>query len=265
MAYYIISSSLLISAISVIGIMGAAVNERYLRRGIVVLVSLSLGALLGDAFIHLIPEALEEAGNSKLVSLLVIFGILLSFVIEKILGWHHGHGHDNMSPEVCIEESNAGKFAVRPTSGILPLGRMILFSDGIHNFMDGIIIGASFLVSFEVGIASVLAIAFHEIPQEIGDFGLLLYAGYEKKRALWLNFLSALSVVFGAIAFIIFGEALELGVPYILPFAAGSFIYIAASDLIPELHKRRGFGSLVVQLIFAALGVAVMYALQFVE
>ena len=275
MTFYILGSSFLIALISIIGIVTAAFNERLLRRSLVVLVSLALGAFLGDAFIHLIPEAIEDGVRTDVVALITIFGILLSFLVEKILGWHHGHGHDAASPEECVEETHAhaqhGKDAPHlhgkeiHTHEILPLGKMVLFSDAIHNFVDGIIIGASFLVSVEVGIATTLAVALHEIPQEIGDFGILLYAGYEKIRALWLNFLSALSVVFGAAIFLVSGELIEGLVPYVLPFAAGTFIYLAASDLIPELHKRQGLVSLLLQLTFIVVGVAAMYGLLFLE
>ena len=145
------------------------------------------------------------------------------------------------------------------------MGKLIIFSDGVHNFIDGIIIGVSFLVSIPLGIATTLAVILHEIPQEIGDFAVLLHAGYSKSRALWLNFLSALLAVVGVIFALVLGEASENFIAYFLPIAAGGFIYIAVADLMPELHKTKEMKYSVLQIMAVIAGVLAMVALTFVE
>lgn len=208
--------------------------------------SIAVGALLGDAFIHLIPEALGDSTNTTLTSILVIVGIISFFILEKFLHWHH-HGED------------------KEEIGIHPVGKLVLLSDGIHNFLDGIIIGASFIISVPVGIATTLAVILHEIPQEIGDFAVLLHSGYTKRRALWLNFLSALTAILGAIVFFVLGEVTEISSTYFIPIAAGGFIYIAVADLIPELHKTKEIKHSIFQIMAVTLGVLAMIGLTFLE
>lgn len=243
---YTIASVVAVSLISFVGVFTLAVKEEILRKYIFVFISVAVGALLGDALIHLIPEALENSLNATLTSVLIIAGILLFFILEKILHWHH-HGEDK--EDIYIH----------------PVGRLVLFSDGIHNFLDGIIIGASFLVSVPVGIATTLAVILHEIPQEIGDFSVLIYSGYSKKRALWLNFLSAIASVLGAFAVLGIGQLAEISASWLLPIAAGGFIYIAVADLIPELQKTKRVGYSVLQIAAVMAGVLAMIALTFLE
>ena len=237
---------LVVSAIAVIGIFALSLRERSLRASVFALVSLSVGALLGDAFIHLIPEALSE-GSSLAVALLIIAGVLVFFVIEKFLHWHHHQG-------ITEEDTQTH-----------PVGRMILISDSVHNFIDGLIIGASFLVSTEVGIATTIAVILHEIPQEIGDFGVLLHAGYTRAKALWFNFLSALTAVLGAIVSLALGASSEAFAAWLIPLAAGGFIYIALSDLIPELHKEKSARHSIVQFLWILVGVTSMVFLLGIE
>ena len=243
---YTFVSVALVSFISLVGVFTLSLREDILRKYIFIFLSLAVGALLGDAFIHLIPEALENSSNATLTSILVIAGIILFFILEKFLHWHH-HGEDKE------------KFDIHPA------GKLVLLSDGVHNFLDGIIIGASFMVSMPVGVATTLAVILHEIPQEIGDFAVLIHSGYTKKRALWLNFLSALSAILGAVAFFILGEFAETLSMYSLPIAAGGFIYIAMSDLIPELHKTKETRYSMFQLATITIGVLTMIALTFLE
>lgn len=237
----------IISLVSLIGIFTLSLKDSLLKSSVFVLVSLAVGALLGDAFLHLIPEAYAEATNPLVVSFSILGGILLFFIIEKTLHWHHHHGYEES------EES------------VHPVGKLVLVSDGVHNFIDGIIIGAAFLVSLPVGIATSIAVILHEIPQEIGDFGVLVHAGYSKMRALWLNFLSALLAVAGALLAFFLGETSEQLVSLILPIAAGGFIYIAMTDLIPELHKTKRFRLSVVQFAAIVAGLAAMVLLLGVE
>ncbi len=237
---------LVVSLVSFVGVFTLSLKEEILRKYIFIFISLSVGALLGDAFIHLIPEALEGFSNTNLASIFIITGILIFFILEKFLHWHH-HGEDK-------EETH-----------IHPVGRLVLFSDGIHNFIDGMIIGASFLISIPVGMATIIAVILHEIPQEIGDFAVLLHSGYSKTRALWLNFLSALLSFFGLIFIFVLSQVGQTVALYFIPIAAGGFIYVALADLIPELQKTKELKYSLLQIIAVVIGVLVMFALTLLE
>ncbi|MBI2048366.1 MAG: ZIP family metal transporter [Parcubacteria group bacterium] len=254
---FIFSSVIIVSLVSLVGVFTLSFSEKILRRALFLLVSIAAGALLGDAFYHLIPEAFEKTGNPALVSSFIIFGILFFFVLEKFLHWHHSH-----SEEECADNERAHGME---KSAIHPLGYLILVSDGLHNFLDGLIIAASYLVSVEIGIATTLAIILHEIPQEIGDFGILLHAGFRKMQALFLNFLSALLAVLGASLVLIFNEIGAEAISWLIPLAAGGFIYIASADLIPELHKTKEAGLSVAQFGAMVLGVLLVLSLRFLE
>jgi zinc and cadmium transporter len=243
---YTFISVAVVSIISLVGVLTLSVREEVLRKYIFVFMSIAVGALLGDAFIHLIPEAFAQSANPVFPSILVIGGILLFFSLEKLLHWHH-HGEDHEEPSIH------------------PVGKLILVSDGVHNFMDGIIIGASFMVSVPVGVATTLAVILHEIPQEIGDFAVLLHSGYTKRQALWLNFLSALTAVLGAVVFFLLGSVAEASATWFLPIAAGGFIYIAMADLIPELHKTTEARYSLLQFFAVVSGVVAMIGLLFLE
>lgn len=243
---YTFVSILVVSVISLIGVFVLSSREDILRKYIFLFIGLAVGALLGDAFIHLIPEAFEKSSNVTVTAVLTIMGILSFFILEKFLHWHH-HGEDANEDHVH------------------PVGKLILFSDGVHNFLDGTIIAASFMVSIPVGIATTIAVTLHEIPQEIGDFAILLHSGYTRRRALILNFLSALTAFVGALAFFVFSTLSESLVDYFLPLAAGGFIYIALTDLIPELHKTKQAKHSFYQLAAVLLGVFAMIALTFLD
>ncbi len=243
---YTFSSLIIVSLISLLGVFALSLKEEILKKYIFIFMSVAVGALLGDSFIHLIPEALEKSSNILLTALLIVAGILIFFILEKFLHWHH-HGEDK-------EEHT-----------IHPVGKLVILSDAIHNFLDGIIIATSFMVSIHVGMATTVAVILHEIPQEVGDFAVLLHSGYSKQRALLLNFLSALTAILGAIAFFILGEIAKNSSVYFLPLAAGGFIYIAVADLIPELHKNKEAGHSVLQLAAVSLGVLAMVGLTLLE
>ncbi|OGI85763.1 hypothetical protein A3A05_02135 [Candidatus Nomurabacteria bacterium RIFCSPLOWO2_01_FULL_41_12] len=243
---YALISVIIVSLVSLVGVFTLSLREEILKKYIFIFISLAVGALLGDAFIHLIPEALENSTNINLTGTLIIFGVMIFFILEKFLHWHH-HGEDK-------EETH-----------IHPMGQLVLFSDGIHNFIDGIIIGASFLISVPIGIATTIAVILHEIPQEIGDFAVLLHSGYSKTRALWLNFLSALLSVFGVIIILILNQIEQIVTLWLLPIAAGGFIYIAVADLIPELQKTKEARYSILQLLAVVLGISAMLALTLLE
>jgi zinc and cadmium transporter len=224
-----------------------SLNADRIKGFLFVLVSLAVGALLGDAFLHLIPEAFESGADPVSIALAIIGGILIFFVVEKALHWHHHQGIEDSEPAVH------------------PVGRIVIFSDGVHNLIDGLIIGLAYSVSVEVGIATTIAVVLHEIPQEIGDFGVLLHAGYSKGKALWYNFLSALFAFLGAgIAFAV-GESAETVAAFLVPVTAGGFIYIALSDLIPELHKMKSARHSALQLLAIGAGVLAMFLLLGLE
>jgi zinc and cadmium transporter len=244
---YSLLSVVAVSMISLAGLFTLSLREHTLRNHLYLLVSLAVGALMGDAIIHLLPEAFEGLGDPLTVSTALIASILVFFVLEKALHWHHHQSEENEVPSIH------------------PTGRMLLLSDGIHNFIDGLIIGASYLVSVEIGIATTIAVILHEIPQEIGDFGVLIHSGYSAAKALWLNFVSALAAVAGTILALVLGGASETFTLWLIPFAAGGFLYIAMSDLVPELHKTKHPGRSILQLCAVLLGLGAMYALLFIE
>ena len=243
---YTLLSVLTISLVSFIGVFTLVLKRNLLNKSIFILVSLAVGTLLGDVFIHIIPEAYEKISNSTLISFLIIGGILIFFVLEKVLHWHH-HTLEH------AEEHHH------------PIGKMILLGDGVHNFIDGLIIATSYMISIEIGVATTMAVILHEIPQEIGNFGVLIHAGYKTKKALWYNFLSALTAVAGAATALLFGNITEQFALWLLPLTAGGFIYIALSDLVPELHKDFRVGQGIIQEIAIMVGVASMLMLLALE
>ena len=240
---YTIVSVVIISLISLVGIFFLTLNKNFLNKILLFLVSLSAGSLFGGAFLHILPEVTEESGFTLTISLSVLAGILFFFVIEKIVHWRHCH---------------------IPTSSNHPhhLAPMNLIGDGIHNFVDGLIIAGSYLISIPVGIATTVAVITHEIPQEIGDFGVLLYAGYSKAKALFFNFLSALLALVGALIGLMISSGSEKFALMILPFAAGGFLYIAVSDLLPELHKHCGTKDTILHFLAMVLGIFLMLLLK---
>lgn len=242
---YSIASVLIVSLISLIGIVTIPFKLTKSKSFILFLVSFSAGALLGDAFIHLLPETFEQFGFGFEVSLYIIAGIFLFFLIEKIIHWKHTHSYG-----IYNEKSKRKSIAI-----------INLVGDGVHNFIDGVIIGVSYLVSIPLGVATTLAVIFHEIPQEIGDFGVLLYGGFSKTRAVLFNLLSALTAVIGVFVSLYLGNIVQGYSMVLLPFAAGGFIYIAGSNLIPELQKEIKLKNSLIQIIGLLLGVVVMVIL----
>ena len=247
---YTLLSVVVVSLVSLVGVVTLLWSEKKIHKVLLVLVGLSAGTLLGDAFLHLLPETVQTQGFTLVVSLLVLTGILIFFILEKSI---HAHHYDVPS----------SKHAHKPKKH--HLGSLILFGDGLHNFMDGLAIAAAYLISVPVGVATTLAVVLHEIPQEIADFGVLLYAGYSKGKALFYNFLSALTAIAGAIVGLVLGRSIESSALYILPFTAGGFVYIACSSLIPELHKECGWKESFWQIFAFVAGIGIMVALLLLE
>lgn len=244
--FYTFASLLVVSLISLIGIFTLSLNTQRLQKLLLYMVSFAVGGLFGDAFLHLLPEAWEKIGSSLTASFLILTGIILFFILEKFLRWQHCH----------VPTSTEHRH---------PVVALNLIGDAVHNALDGMIIAASFLVSPSVGLATSLAVIFHEVPQEIGDFGILVHGGLSVRKALWYNLLSSLSSFAGAALIFILGPQMKDVLVYILPVTAGGFLYIAGSDLIPELHQHDArLPASLAQLACILLGIAVMALLAFV-
>jgi len=242
---YPLLSVLAVSLASFIGLIFLSIKVNKLKSILIYMISFSAGALLGDVFLHLIPQ-ISEDGLSLYSSFIILGGIICSFLIEKIINWRHCH--------IPITKDHIHSFAY-----------MNIIGDSVHNFIDGLIIGASYLISNTIGFASTIAIFFHEIPQEVGDFGVLIHGGFKKKKALIYNFMTALFAVLGTIIALIIGAYTQDLTIFLIPFAAGSFIYIACSDLIPELHKTCSKKSTIIQAITFVIGVLIIASLSFLE
>ncbi len=236
----------IISLISFVGAIGLGISSKKLERVLLILVAFSTGALIGDAFIHLLPEAVEKSGGlTSGITISFFIGILIFFVLEKFLRWRHCHDVD------CEEHPKH-------------LGTMNLVSDGVHNFIDGVLIASSFLISIPLGIATTAAVALHEIPQELGDFGVLVHSGFTPKKAVWYNFLFATFAILGTAITLVIGTRAKEVADFMIPVTAGGFVYIALSDLVPELHKEESAGHSLLQLFFILIGIGMMYLLLLV-
>ena len=221
-------------------------KKELLDKILLILVAFSAGALIGSAFLHLIPEAVSEVGFDETavlkIFLYLILGFCSFFVLEQFIRWHQ-----------------------HPTRGhqeIKPFSYLVLASDAVHNFIDGLVIAASFVIALPVGIAATLAVAFHEIPQEIGDFGVMVYGGMKRIKALFFNFLSAVFAVVGGIIGFFLAEKMGMSMVFLLPFAAGNFIYIASSDLIPEIKHRESLQKSLLHFFVFLLGIGMMLLLK---
>lgn len=243
---YALASVIIISLVSLIGVFSFSINKNKIKKWLLFLVSFSAGSLLGGAFLHLLPESFENYGFGLEVGLFLLLGIIFFFILEKFIQWRHCHIPD------CKHKPHTFAY-------------MNLVGDGLHNFLDGVTIGATYLISTPLGITASIAVLLHEIPQEIGDFGVLVHGGFSRKKALMINFLTAATAIVGAVVGLILGDLIENFTMYIVPFAAGGFIYVAGSDLIPELHKEREPSKSLLQLFGILLGIGVMVALLFLE
>lgn len=238
--FWILASTFLVSLISLVGIITLALKDNLLHKILFCLIGFSAGALIGSAFLHILPECLENNKSTTVFSYLIL-GIIIFFLMERYLHWRH-----------CHEEGGACQ-----THSFTYLN---LIGDGFHNFIDGLVIAASFIVSLKLGLVTTLAIILHEIPQELSDFAVLVYGGFTKRKALLFNFASALMAVIGAFAGYFITDLSKGFLNFILPFTAGGFIYIATSDLIPELHKENdlkrstaAFFAFLLGIVFMAL------------
>ncbi len=241
---YSLLSVAAVSLISLIGVFSLTIHEERLKKLLFYLVSFSAGALLGDVFIHILPEIMSGEGALE-SGTYVLAGIILFFVLERALLWHHTHGSHSEEVHSVVH--------------------LTIVGDALHNFLDGIAIAASFLISIPVGIATTTAVIFHEIPQEIGQFAVLIHGGWSKKKALLYNFFTALAAILGALLVLLFAESFEGATTVLLGFGAASFIYIAMADLIPELQKEKNPRRSVAQLVAMLAGIGLMALLLLCE
>ena len=256
--FYIFASVLLVSMVSVVGIFFLFMREKTLKEFTTALLGLAVGALLGGALLHLLPEVFEENSGVE-ISLSILLGIFVFFFFEKFMHWHHSHNAHAIKDDSCTSCNQ------KLPEKIKPLGAMVLYSDALHNTLDGVLIASSFLLSTEAGVATSIAVLLHEIPQEIADFGVLLHAGYSKSRAIAFNFLSALTAFLGAALVLLAKNWTESVMPVFTAFAAGSLLYIAMADLIPELHEHKKAKDAVLQFVMIFVGVVIMLSLKFFE
>ncbi|MBI2449641.1 ZIP family metal transporter [Candidatus Pacearchaeota archaeon] len=241
MLSYAIISTVIVSIISLVGILFISMNQKRLNSIIILLIALAAGTLIGDSFFHLIPEALENI-ESIITFLLVILGFAVFFFIENFLFWHHHHD---------------------PDCEIHSFSYLNLIGDGIHNFVDGVLIALSYLISPIIGFTTTIAVIAHEIPQEIGDYAVLIHGGFTRSKALFYNFLSALTAILGAVlGYFLISESF---INYLVPIMAGMFLYIGATDLVPELGREKSKFKAYLSFVFFLIGIALMYSLLFLE
>lgn len=241
---YVLASVAVVSAVSLVGAVTLSLSDEKLRRWLLYLVSFSVGALLGDVFLHLLPE-LAEGGLTATVGAYILAGILLFFVLERFILWQHTHGEHK-------EEVHSVVY-------------LTMVGDTLHNFIDGMIIAGSYLVSPAVGVATTLAVVFHEIPQEMGNFAILVHGGWSKAKALWYNFFSAFASIIGAVVVLSFvrGEA-AAPVP-LVALGVASFLYIAMTDIIPQLNAEKDARKSGWQLLWFLVGIGAMATLLLLE
>ncbi|MFO7606691.1 MAG: ZIP family metal transporter [Desulfurivibrionaceae bacterium] len=238
---WIVTSGLIMCGIAMVGSLLFFITETTFRKLLLPLVALSAGTLIGSAFLHLIPEGLENfQGESDVFFIWLLAGFLSFFALEQIIHWHHCHQAD--------AECKA------------PLGYLILIGDGLHNFIGGLAVAGAFLIDIRLGMTTLLAAAAHEIPQELGDFAVLIHAGWSRRAALLLNLLSGLTFLFGGL--IAYGLSKSLDISFLVPLAAGNFIYIGASDLIPEVNKHKHLGENIKNFLAFAVGLVLMLLLR---
>ena len=238
--WWIFLGGVLISSIALVGSVTLLLKDATLNRIVMPLVAFAAGSVLGGAFFHMLPTALVRSRDDASVFLWTLIGFSLFFALEQFLHWHHCH----RASSECRE----------------PLTYLILIGDGLHNFLGGIGVAGVFLIDCRLGLAAWLAAAAHEVPQEIGDFGVLIHGGWKKGRALLFNLISGLTFLLGAI--VAYAASVRIDVGFLIPFAAGNFIYIGASDLVPEVNKHRNASGNVIHFGSFVAGIALLWVIR---
>jgi len=240
--WWIVASGLAMSAIALVGSLTFLLSESVQRRIILPLVALAAGSMLGGALFHMIPASIETIGNEVSLYLAVAAGFVVFFCLEQFLHWHHCHRTKHLLKR--------------------PLGHMILVADGLHNLIGGLAVAGAFLADVRIGITTFVAAAAHEVPQELGDFGALVHAGWSRGKALLFNLLSALTFLVGGL--IAYAAASRFDVAFLLPFAAGNFLYIAAADLVPEINKHEDYKVAILHFASFAAGLTLLFVVRLV-
>lgn len=243
---WIIVGGLLMSAIAMVGSVTLVLKAAMLERLLLPLVAFAAGSLIGGAFFHMIPAALDAGYSGLVTGMAVVAGFTVFFLLEQLLQWRHCH------------RAGRGSLSPRQSEPRKPLTYLVLIGDGLHNFLGGLAIGGAFLIDVRLGITSWLAAAAHEVPQELGDFGVLVHGGWPRTKALAFNVLSGLSFLLGAL--LAYGLSSRIDVSWLIPFAAGNFLYIGASDLIPEVKPQRSLRANFVHLAAFLLGLGLLLA-----
>jgi zinc and cadmium transporter len=243
--WYVLGSVVLVSLIAIIAAIPLLIKKQLPKQLLLSLLSVSVGTLLGAVFIHFIPEMISD-GYMLSEALYLFAGFLAFFILEKLVHWHHNH---KKIGKECAGHSHAYHLA--------PLN---LIGDGVHNFLDGLVIAGAYVVSIPLGIAATISVIFHEVPQEIADFGILLYSGMSRFKALLFNFLSAATAIVGGLAGLFLAGNIAGFSSFIIPFAAGNFLYIAASNLVPELHRECSLKHAILHIAMILVGLGIMVA-----
>ena len=236
---------------SLVALSGALIlvfQEKILKRILLPLVAFSAGAMLGSAFFHNLPEAIEELGNGLSPFIWLVVGFSTFFLLEQFIHWHHCHR--------VPSEHSGGHTHKHPS----PLTYLVLLGDALHNLIDGVLVAAAFIIEIRLGLVTLLAVAAHEIPQEIGDFGILIHGGWKRAKALLLNVVSGLTFLVGGL--ITYAFAQNVNIILVLPFAAGSFLYIAAADLIPEIKHEEDTGKKAIYFAAFILGLLLLLGVK---
>ncbi len=251
----IILSTSAIAALSLVGIALIFLKGKHFSALVLTLVALSAGAMLGNVAFHLLPETFEMVEDARLGAFiamaLFVGAFVLSFLFERLFVWHHCHSASHHGGVDCAPNCHRS---------VQPYAQLVLVSDTVHNFIDGLIVAASFVVSPALGLATTFAIALHEVPQELGDYAVLVHGGYAKRRALLLNAFSASTVILGGVVGYFVTTAIGIAVPVLVPFAAGGFLYIATSDLLPELKHEEEPAQMFLHAGTFLLGIVIMAA-----
>ncbi|MHA1805817.1 MAG: ZIP family metal transporter [Promethearchaeota archaeon] len=260
-----------IGCFSLIGLFMISLKEKTLDNILFILVAFATGTILATALFDLIPESiqhleelnLEGANFSETLPFgIIIFGFVVFFILERFIYWFHGHAHQKESEYVCYENlSTGGEMMFPKEKNIKSVAILNLLGDALHNFLDGIIIMVAFFNGLVNGIIVVLAVLFHELPQEIGDFGILLYGGFSRRNALFYNFMSAMVALLGGLISFILSNIIEVFNSLILAFSGGGFLYIASAELMPEIIKQKNLKKSIIQALIFLVGILLIISL----
>ena len=261
----------LIGSLSLIGLFMISIREKTLDKILFILVAFATGTILASALFDLIPESihlLEELNSSgagiaeNLVFTFIIFGYVIFFVLERFIYWFHGHAHEKENELVCYTGLGEDEdYSLSRSNSVKSFALLNLIGDGLHNYLDGLIIMVAFLIGTRNGIIITLAVLFHEFPQEIGDFGILLYGGFSKKKALFFNFISGMIALLGGLTAFFLSDTVEIFNLFFLAFSGGGFLYIASTELMPELIKEKDLKKSIIQAMIFVSGLILIMSL----